>query len=103
MRLAPLILLAASFVQPSIQQDGNPSTAYPASTYPNAVSPNPAASANADFSPPYYPSPWASGAGSWADAHAKATAFVAQLTLVEKINLTTGVGCVKQISRNGPH
>lgn len=89
MWLAPFLLLATSFVQPSIQQDGNTST-----TYPNAVSPNPAAAVDATFSPPYYPSPWGSGAGDWASAYAKATAFVGQLTLVEKINLTTGVGYV---------
>lgn len=92
MWLAPFLLLATSFVQPSIQQDGNTSTTYPGTTYPNAVSPNPAAAVDATFSPPYYPSPWGSGAGDWASAYAKATAFVGQLTLVEKINLTTGVG-----------
>jgi len=32
-----------------------------------------------------------SGAG-WADAMSKAQAFVRQLTLTEKVNLTTGVG-----------
>ncbi|CAD6564454.1 MAG: hypothetical protein ASARMPRED_004420 [Alectoria sarmentosa] len=92
MWLAPLLLLATSFVQPSIQQDGNTSTTFPGTTYPNARSPNPAAAADSTFSPPYYPSPWGSGAGDWASAYAKATAFVSQLTLIEKINLTTGVG-----------
>ncbi|MCJ1465102.1 hypothetical protein MMC07_003718 [Pseudocyphellaria aurata] len=43
-------------------------------------------------SPPYYPSPWGSGSGQWADAYTKARAFVKQLTLLEKVNLTTGVG-----------
>jgi beta-glucosidase len=32
------------------------------------------------------------GSGDWADALAKAQAFVSQLTLLEKVNLTTGVG-----------
>jgi hypothetical protein len=45
-----------------------------------------------DFSPPSYPSPWARGGNGWADAYAKAQQFVSQLTLLEKINLTTGVG-----------
>lgn len=94
MWLAPFLLLATSFVHPSIQQDGNTSTTYPGTTYPNAVSPNPAAAADATFSPPYYPSPWGTGTGDWASAYAKATAFVSQLTLIEKINLTTGVGYV---------
>ena len=92
--LAPVLLVAATFVQPTIQQDGNTSTTYPGTTYPNAVSPNPAAAADSTFSPPYYPSPWGSGAGDWASAYAKATAFISQLTLIEKINLTTGVGYV---------
>jgi beta-glucosidase len=46
------------------------------------------------FSPPYYPSPWASGKGEWATAYLKARQFVSQLTLLEKVNLTTGVGYV---------
>ncbi len=43
-------------------------------------------------SPPAYPSPWGSGAGDWAAAYAKARAFVGGLTLLEKVNLTTGTG-----------
>jgi hypothetical protein len=43
-------------------------------------------------SPPSYPSPWMRGGNGWQDAYAKAQAFVAQLTLLEKVNLTTGVG-----------
>lgn len=34
------------------------------------------------------------GSGQWADAYAKAQAFVKQLTLLEKVNLTTGTGYV---------
>ena len=45
------------------------------------------------FSPPYYPSPWMDPqAAGWEDAYAKAKAFVSQLTLPEKVNLTTGTG-----------
>jgi beta-glucosidase len=45
-------------------------------------------------SPPKYPSPWVdvSIAGNWSAAIQRAQAFVAQLTLLEKVNLTTGVG-----------
>ena len=32
------------------------------------------------------------GAGDWEEAYAKAKEFVSQLTLLEKVNLTTGVG-----------
>ena len=99
MRLARFLLLATAFVQSSIQQDGNTSTTYPGTTYPQAVSPNPAAAVDSTFSPPYYPSPWGSGAGDWASAYAKAKAFVSQLTLIEKVNLTTGVGSVLYASQ----
>jgi hypothetical protein len=36
------------------------------------------------------------GQGEWAEAYQKAVAFVSQLTLAEKVNLTTGVGYVLQ-------
>lgn len=97
MWLAHLILLATTFIHPSSQQDGNTTAPFPNATYPNATSPNPAAQVNAQFSAPYYPSPWGSGAGDWASAYAKAEAFVTQLTLIEKINLTTGVGYVHDL------
>jgi beta-glucosidase len=45
-----------------------------------------------DTSPPHYPSPWMRGGDGWADAYAKAQKFVSGLTLLEKVNLTTGVG-----------
>jgi beta-glucosidase len=74
------------------------------STYPGAI--DPAAEPGAQFlqtSAPFYPSPWMNGQGEWADAYAKAKDFVSQLTLLEKVNLTTGVGwegeqCVGQVS-----
>ncbi|KAH8652253.1 glycoside hydrolase superfamily [Xylariales sp. PMI_506] len=45
------------------------------------------------YSPPVYPSPWMNpSASGWEDAYKKAEAFVSQLTLLEKVNLTTGVG-----------
>ncbi|KAI4115783.1 MAG: hypothetical protein LQ338_007808, partial [Usnochroma carphineum] len=67
---------------------------FPNATYPNATSPNPAAGAISSpaFSPPRYPSPWGTGAGNWSSAYESARAFVSQLTLLEKVNLTTGVG-----------
>ena len=43
-------------------------------------------------SDPFYPTPWMTGQGEWSDAYAKAKEFVGQLTLMEKVNLTTGVG-----------
>ncbi|KAK1749345.1 putative beta-glucosidase A [Echria macrotheca] len=39
-----------------------------------------------------YPSPWGNGGEGWDEAYAKAREFVAKLTLVEKVNLTTGTG-----------
>lgn len=54
-------------------------------------------------SPPVYPSPWMNPqAVGWEEAYEKAKDFVSQLTLMEKVNLTTGVGwqgeqCVGQV------
>jgi len=46
-------------------------------------------------SPPFYPSPWMNPAAvGWEEAYTKAKEFVSQLTLMEKVNLTTGVGYV---------
>lgn len=67
---------------------------FPNTTYPDALSPNPAAVAGAQSnqaSPPKYPSPWSTGAGDWEAAWQRATEVVAQLTLDEKVNLTTGL------------
>ncbi|KAF7719282.1 Beta-glucosidase [Penicillium ucsense] len=44
------------------------------------------------YSPPFYPSPWATGEGDWAEAYKKAVDFVSGLTLAEKVNITTGAG-----------
>ncbi|KAG9698336.1 glycoside hydrolase family 3 protein, partial [Aureobasidium melanogenum] len=68
---------------------------FPDVTYPDAISPNPNAVSGAQSnqtSPPRYPSPWGSGAGEWAEAYKKAIKVVEQLTLEEKVNLTTGSG-----------
>lgn len=44
-------------------------------------------------SEPHYPSPWMNPkAPGWEEAYVKAKDFVSQLTLLEKVNLTTGVG-----------
>ena len=48
---------------------------------------------NLAHSPPHYPSPWMDPqAAGWEDAYIRAKEFVSQLTLTEKVNLTTGVG-----------
>ncbi|KAK4933946.1 hypothetical protein LTR66_015805, partial [Elasticomyces elasticus] len=66
---------------------------YPNSTSTNATNPvTNSGSMTNQTSPPKYPSPWGEGLGDWGDAYAKARAFVSQLTLIEKVNLTTGVG-----------
>ena len=70
-----------------------PKAAYPGVTYPDAKVAYAVAGAKSNqTSPPKYPSPWGEGLGDWADAYAKAKAFVSQITLTEKVNLTTGVG-----------
>ena len=66
---------------------------FPDTTYPNATVPYAVAGAQTNqTSPPSYPAPWGEGLGDWADAYQQARAFVSQLTLTEKVNLTTGVG-----------
>lgn len=73
----------------------NWSQQFPNTTYPDFVSENPivfAGSNSFQTSPPKYPSPWTEGLGDWAEAYAKAKDFVNQLTLAEKVNLTTGTG-----------
>ena len=68
---------------------------FPDTVYPGAESANPytiAGSVSNQTSPPKYPSPWGSGQGEWTAAYSKARAFVSQLTLEEKVNLTTGTG-----------
>lgn len=48
---------------------------------------------NSASSPPFYPSPWMNPqATGWEDAYEQAKNFVSQMTLMEKVNLTTGVG-----------
>ncbi|KAI5358252.1 Putative glycoside hydrolase, family 3, glycoside hydrolase family 3 domain, immunoglobulin [Septoria linicola] len=68
----------------------------PNTTYPGFESDSPAVIAGSDsyqVSPPKYPSPWADPSyGNWSHAYEKAYAFVSQLTLAEKVNLTTGTG-----------
>ena len=91
MTLITLLLLAASAVYAQLD---NSSAPFPAATYPDAQSPNLAAQKDSTFSPPYYPSPWGNGDGDWGEAYTKAREFVNKLTILEKVNLTTGVGYV---------
>ena len=92
----PMALLLSAFsVLASAQSNAQGPSAAP---YPNAVYPGFSvayAEAGAKFnqtSPPSYPSPWMDGSGGWADAYARAQALVKQMTLAEKVNITTGVG-----------
>lgn len=39
-----------------------------------------------------YPSPWGTGGPGWDEAYEKAREFVSKLTMLEKVNLTTGTG-----------
>jgi beta-glucosidase-like glycosyl hydrolase len=88
-----LLLCATAATSHSLHRRQNDTGVFPNATYPGAI--DPPAEAGSQFlqsSPPFYPSPWMSGQGEWADAYAQATAFVSQMTLLEKVNLTTGVG-----------
>jgi len=74
---------------------------FPAATYPDALSP--AAAEGAKFgqsSPPFYPSPWMDGQGDWASAYEQAKALVSQMTLLEKVNITTGSEFLSSASIN---
>jgi beta-glucosidase len=43
--------------------------------------------------PEYFPSPWsAGGPDGWDDAYERAREFISTLTVLEKVNLTTGTG-----------
>jgi hypothetical protein len=44
------------------------------------------------YAPPYYPTPKGGWVSSWADAYVKAQQVVANMSLAEKVNLTTGTG-----------
>ena len=41
---------------------------------------------------PYYPTPEGGWAANWTESYAKAAALVRNMTLAEKVNLTTGTG-----------
>ncbi|KAL2352850.1 putative beta-glucosidase [Cryomyces antarcticus] len=89
LRIAATLLAGAALGSAQL----NGTAPFPNSTYANASDPNTAAGAQSfRTSPPFYPSPWMDGSGGWAAAYQKAQAFVSQLTLIEKVNLTTGVG-----------
>lgn len=63
-----------------------------ANVLPNSQ-PYPPPQSNEAYSPPFYPSPWMDpNAPGWEQAYAQAKEFVSGLTLLEKVNLTTGVG-----------
>ncbi|KAL4896115.1 putative beta-glucosidase F [Aspergillus ambiguus] len=53
---------------------------------------NPRASDAEAFSPPYYPTPHGGWIADWAEAYEKAARLVRNMTLAEKVNLTTGTG-----------
>ena len=85
--------LLAALPLNALAQLGPTAAPYPDSTYQNATEEytTEGALTNAT-SPPKYPSPWGEGLGDWDRAYAQARDFVSQLTLLEKVNLTTGVG-----------
>lgn len=43
-------------------------------------------------SPPWYPSPRGGTVKRWADSYSKAKGLVERMSLVEKVNVTTGTG-----------
>ena len=49
-------------------------------------------------SPPWYPSPRGGTAKSWEGSYKKASEMVAQMTLAEKVNITTGTGWMMHLA-----
>jgi beta-glucosidase len=91
-------VLAAAGASLVNAQFGNFGSPFPNTTYPGFESENPYAiegSSSFQTSPPKYPSPWGEGSGDWNESYVKARAFVSQLTLEEKVNLTSGIGTSK--------
>jgi hypothetical protein len=43
-------------------------------------------------SPPFYPSPYGGTLSQWSSAYQQASAKISQMTLSEKVNLTSGSG-----------
>lgn len=83
------------YVWPTTAPIGAPCSPSPAYTRANSdhFQSNDSHSGGLAYSEPYYPSPWMDPkAYGWEEAYEKAAAFVSQLTLEEKVNLTTGVG-----------
>ncbi|PIA91721.1 putative beta-glucosidase A [Cercospora beticola] len=95
MAAAKLWLALLPLVSAQVGDLGPSAAPYPDIVYPNATRVSTGAASN-QTSPPEYPSPWGEGLGDWADAYAKAQAFVSGLTLMEKVNLTTGTGWESQ-------
>jgi hypothetical protein len=48
------------------------------------------------LSPPWYPTPQGGTLSSWAESYAKAAKLVEKMSLVEKVNVTTGTGLSPQ-------
>ncbi|KAF3765192.1 family 3 glycoside hydrolase [Cryphonectria parasitica EP155] len=55
-------------------------------------------------SPPWYPTPNGGSASGWAESYRKAAAMVQNMTLAEKVNVTTGTGWMMglAVGTNGP-
>ncbi|KAM3417422.1 hypothetical protein BST61_g5668 [Cercospora zeina] len=95
MVISKLLLALLPLVSAQVGDVGPESAPFPDIVYPDAARISTGAATN-QTSPPSYPSPWGEGLGDWADAYAKAEAFVSELTLMEKVNITTGTGWESQ-------
>lgn len=83
------VLSALAYGSPKLILAQSSSTTYPGDVDNATVS----GAQFGQISPPFYPSPWMSpNVIGWEEAYVKAKDFVSQLTLMEKVNITTGVG-----------
>jgi beta-glucosidase len=95
----PLILLSGLAGLAALRNDDGLSSADGNGANPDAIQDD---SHFFGQSPPVYPSPNITGRGSWATAFGKARRLVGNMTLEDKVTLTSGVspnsGCVGRIA-----
>ena len=53
---------------------------------------------SSSYSPPYFPAPKGGWVTDWADSYAKAAQLVGQMTLAEKVNITTAIGAASPLT-----
>jgi beta-glucosidase len=98
MRFAGLALILLSGIGLAARAGSEPAQGVDQAPFPNSYYPQYSVANETSIpskdatSEPKYPSPWIDGSGDWGWAYKRAEQFVSQLTIAEKINLTTSTG-----------